>query len=114
VRPEQPLHFHDPANVVKTLDRMYRIFRGNVSYGNLNHSDEGRNIDGWPVVGVITPGAINTEFAVTHGLGRIPVGFHVVNKNKSVDIYQSTTPWTKTTIYLKASVITATVTLFIF
>lgn len=114
MRPEQPFHFHDPSNVTKTLQKMYKIFRGNVSYGNLTSTDEGRNVDGWPVTGVVTPGVADTTFSVTHGLGRIPVGFHVMSKNKAVDVYESGTAWTNTTISLKASVATATVKLFIF
>lgn len=114
MRPEQPFHFHDPENVTKTLQRTYRILRGNVSYGSLVPKDDSRNIDGWPVTGVVTPAVADTAFSVTHGLRRVPVGFHVLSKNKAVDIYESGVAWTTTTISLKASVASATIKLFIF
>lgn len=114
MKSEKVFSWHDPANVVKTLERVHKILRGNVSYGNLTITDEGRNVDGWPVTGVVTPAVADTTFSVTHGLGRIPVGFHVMSKNKAVDVYESGVAWTNTTISLKASVATATVKLFIF
>ncbi len=113
MKPQAPLSAHEPSDTTKVLQRTYKILRGNVSYGNLDPTDVGRNIDAYPVKAT-TPGVINTEFAVTHGLNRIPVGFHVVNKSGIVDLYQSTTPWTTTKIYLKASVININVTLLIF
>jgi hypothetical protein len=113
MKPEAPLHWHDTQNVTKTLQRVYKILRGNVSYGSLTAGDVGQNVDGYPVT-LTTPVAPNTEFAVNHGLNRIPVGFHIMNKLASVDVYKSTTPWTKSTIYLKATVALVSVTLFIF
>lgn len=113
MKPEKPLPYHETSNVTRVLERFHKVLSGNVSYGNLNPLDVGRNVDVYPAK-TITPGVINTEFAVAHGLNRIPVGFHVVNKNGAVDVYQSTTAWTKNTIYLKADVININITLLIF
>jgi len=51
----------------------------------------------------VTP---DTEDTIVHGLGRIPVGFLVVDKDKAGDIYDGGTAWTDTNIYLKCSVAT--------
>jgi hypothetical protein len=113
MKPQAPLPHHEEFDITRVLQRTYKILRGNISYGNLDPTDSGRNIDIYPAKAT-TPGVINTEFSVAHGLNRIPVGFHVVNKSGVVDLYQSTTPWTTTKIYLKASVININVTLLIF
>lgn len=113
MKPEAALSWHEPRRVVRNLQSMYKVLRGNVSYGTLDPGDVGQNIDGYPATAT-TPVAINTEFAVKHGLNRVPVGFHVVNKNGSVDVYKSTTPWTAKTIYLKATTASINITLFIF
>jgi hypothetical protein len=113
VKPEAPLQWHSSEHVTKSLQRMYKVLRGNVSYGNLNVNDTARNVDGYPVK-VTTPGVANTEFPVSHGLNRIPVGFHVMTKNGATDVYQGVTAWTKTQIFLKATGIGINVTLFVF
>lgn len=113
MKPEQVLQWHSEQHVVKSLQRTYQILRGNVSYGTLVPGDPGQNISGYPVT-VTTPGVANTEFAVTHKLNRVPVGFHVMTKNGPTDVYQSTTLWTKTQIFLKATGTNVKVTLFIF
>lgn len=63
---------------------------------------------------VTTPGTANTEFTVNHGLGRVPVGYLVVGRDKAAIIYNSTTAWTETAIYLKCNVATVAIRLLIF
>lgn len=114
MRPESPLQWHDPDNVTKTLQRVYKILRRNVSYGNFTPGDPGQNIDGYPAKAT-TPGAAGTEFAVAHKLSRVPNGFHVVTKNGATDIYQSRTSLgDMNNIYLKATGTGVSITLFIF
>jgi hypothetical protein len=56
----------------------------------------------------------NTEFAVTHDLGQIPVGYiDVGTKDKAGVLYKGTTAWTTTTIYLKCSIASTTCLIFI-
>lgn len=110
---EKVLPFPDPKNTHRVLERVHKVLSGNISYGTLSPVDKGRNIDVFPATAT-TPGVINTEFAVSHGLNRIPVGFHLINKSGSVDVYQSTTAWTKNKIFLKATVININITLLIF
>ena len=56
----------------------------------------------------------NTEDNVTHTLGRIPIGFIIINKDKACDIYKSTTAWSTTNIYLKCTAASSAVTIIIF
>lgn len=113
MRPESPLQWHEPKHVVKNMQRVFKVLRGNISYGNMNAGDTGRNIDGFPATAT-TPAVANTEFSVNHGLGRVPVGFHVVNKDGSTDVYKGTTAWTSSKIFLKSTGINIHITLFIF
>lgn len=59
-------------------------------------------------------GSANTEDAVAHLLGRIPVGFIVTSRDKAGIVYASGTAFTKTNLYLKVSVTTVAVKLLVF
>lgn len=102
-------------------DRVYDILNGGVSSGgnaNVNvftpgiHTIPG-NTD-TVHVSVQAPGTANTEFAVTHNLGRIPVGYRVAGRNNVGNCYNSTTAWTTTQIFLKCDVIGTQFTLEIY
>ncbi len=59
----------------------------------------------------VTP---DTEDSVSHDLGRVPVGFVVVSRDKGGVVYNSGTTNTKTTIYLKCTVASTAVTILVF
>ena len=61
-----------------------------------------------------TNGTANTEDTVAHTLKRVPIGFLVLNSNKSANLYDSGTAWTTMNIFLKADVTSATVKVMIF
>lgn len=63
---------------------------------------------------VTTPATPDTEYEVMHGLGVIPSGFIVIDKDKAADTYRSGTAWTDEKIYLKTNVATATLTILVF
>lgn len=65
-------------------------------------------------VTVTTPGTPDTEFSVAHGLGVVPTGFLVIDKDKAGDTYRGTTAWTAEQIYLKNDVATVALTLLVF
>jgi hypothetical protein len=90
-----------------------RILSGNVSYGSATvNTDLSKNINGcWALVA--NSGTANTTFSVTHELGRIPIGFHVMRNNTAGVVFDSGTAWTATTISLKCSAANATLTLFL-
>jgi len=59
-------------------------------------------------------GAADTEFSITHELGRVPVGYLVKKIDKGGVIYESGTAWTSETIYLKSTIANCNVTLYIY
>jgi hypothetical protein len=98
-----------PARV--TLRNHARVLTGNISFGQSN-TDMGKNTDTAYASGTSDP-TPNTTFSVTHQLGRIPIGFIVITKNKAGDFYASGTAWTATTISLKCTVASVTFTLLL-
>lgn len=56
----------------------------------------------------------DTEDTVAHGLGKVPSGFIVVNKDKAGVLYDGGTTWTSTNIYLKSNVASTTYKIRVF
>jgi len=103
-----------PDTFKGTLRRLYetlaKTVNGQISFGDGTHRE---NIDGnW--VSVTTPGTANTDFTVNHALGRVPVGYIVVDKAAAVDVYTGSVGATKTQLTLRATVINVAIQLFIF
>lgn len=71
------------------------------------------NIDGAPV-SFISSATPDAENAVTHHLGRIPVGFMMMYLDKPSIVYAGPTAWTATTIYLRANIATVVVRMIVF
>lgn len=91
----------------------------NISFGTTTaNTDPDMNMQCWKATGT-TPGGANTEFAVTHNLKHVPIGFFVLSTDKAAHIYKSTTAWTAATnsslgtIYLKCDVATVAFTITI-
>jgi len=83
-----------------------RALAGLIEFGpTMTNNEQSRNIQCSKATGV-TPGVANTEFSVNHTLGRIPITFFGHTNNGGV-LYQSTTAWTKTKIFLKCTTATA-------
>jgi len=77
-----------------------KILNGLFSFGDGTNRD---NIAGnW--VNVTTPVAPNTDFAVNHNLGQLPVGYLVMQKSAACDVYTGSVAATKTQITLRATV----------
>ena len=71
------------------------------------------------LLGIGAPGAANTEFTVTHGLGGeygpvTPRGYLVVRRNAAASLYISGTDWTDTTAYFKSDTALARFTVLFF
>src|SRR5262245_21029001 len=82
---------------------------GGLGFGDGINSD---NIFGvW--VSYTSNAVANTEDAVTHNLGLVPVGFLVMDQDKAGVFYRSGTAWTSTQIFLKCSLATVVVKMFI-
>jgi hypothetical protein len=57
----------------------------------------------------------NTEDTVTHNLGRVPIGFLVIERNKAGTVYSSSkASWSSTKMYLKCDVGDTATTLLVF
>lgn len=65
-----------------------------------------RNLDVSKAQGT-TPGTANTEFAVAHILNRVPITIVGQDTDNGGLLYRGTTPWTKTTAYLKSTTASA-------
>ena len=95
------------------LQKMWRnlslIINGQISFGDgINRN----NIDGvW--ANVTTPVAPNTDFTITHNLGRLPVGYWIMYKDRAVDVYTGSVAATFSTLTLRATVASAVIRLFI-
>lgn len=98
-------------NDKRFYESLQKIFKGNISYGH-GIGGQDQNIEGM-MVDVPTTGLINTEFVVTHNLGRIPLFYDVKYINAACSIYDSGTPWTITKAFFKCSVANIHTRLFI-
>lgn len=100
-------------DLLLTLKRQHeeiaRALNGRIGFGD---GTESENIEGtW--ISVTTPGTPNTDFTVTHGLGRLPVGHLVMSKAAAVDVYDGSVAATVSQITLKATVAGVDIKLFI-
>jgi hypothetical protein len=96
------------------LAKMWRNLISTVINGHLGFGDGTLrdNIDGtW--ASVTAPVAPNTDFTITHNLGRVPVGYWVMQKDRACDVYTGGVAATKTQITLRATVASAVLKLFI-
>ena len=85
-----------------------RVIGGQISYGaTMSNNEQDRNIFCFKATGT-TPGVANTDFSVTHSLGRIPITIDAQDTNNGGLIYRSpVTPWTKTTATFRCTTASA-------
>jgi hypothetical protein len=63
---------------------------------------------------IVTPGAANVEFTVGHNLGRTPINY-IWNVDQNCVVYDSRrVNWTAQQMFLKCSVVSATLYLIVF
>ena len=73
-----------------------------------------KSLDKTSYVDVTSPGTVDTEFTVEHGLGYIPSGVDVISQDKAAITYKGTTVWDTNKIYLKTNVATVALRLRIY
>ncbi len=85
-----------------------RVLGGQVSFGaTMSNAEQDRNMFCSKASGT-TPGVANTDFAVSHGLGRLPITLAGWDTNNGGVIYRSpATAWTKTTATLRCTTVSA-------
>lgn len=93
----------------KLWTQLAKVVNHGISFGNPTSGAD--NISGaWFI---FTTPAPNTDFVITHNFGRVPVGYLVMTKSASVDIYTGSVPSDDTTITLRATVAGVVVSMFI-
>lgn len=116
-----PVQLKDPPRPTEkwwtSLQQIYQLvakaINGNIEFGSLQSGPV--NINGvWK--SAVTPAGVNTDFIVTHNLGRPAFSYLVTAKNAACDVYTSPTAngLPNTQIILRATTGTATLTLFLF
>lgn len=78
--------------------------------GNITFSD---NMD-VVFVTYASNASANTEDTLSHSLGKVPTGYIVYSKNKAGTIYDGSTTWTSSNIYLKCDTSSVTFKLIVF
>jgi hypothetical protein len=72
---------------------MVREFNGRIVFGD-NIKASGPSVVAFTGAGVME---------VIHNLGQVPTGFIVINKSATCDVWQASTAWTETKIYLQSN-----------
>ena len=108
--------FKPPSQDIQ-IQKIVEAFQGRLTFlDTSNTAGDGRhseNLDG--EFQVFTTNAVaDTEETIAHGLGRLPVGFIVINLDKGANLYDGGTTWTSTTLYLKSDTASTTYTIWIF
>jgi hypothetical protein len=94
-------------NHISWTKNLVRVLSGNISFGSsMSNADLSANMNCWKASGT-TPGTSDTEFAVNHSLGRIPLTIGAQDTNNGGLLYRSTTAWTSTVVYLKCTTASA-------
>ena len=93
------------------MSQLFLSLQGRIRFGTGTDGDRGENMSG--EFQVVTTSTADTEFTVNHTLGAVPIGYLVLKTNKGGVVYDSGKAWTKTSIYLKCSAASATITLFL-
>jgi hypothetical protein len=110
----------DP-NQKRWVEDLYKLTNKNISFGTsvqyldnkLANSVQDQNMSG-VMVEVSDTGTANTTFGVIHNLGYIPKYYDVKYINGNGTIYDAvTSSWTTSEIFLKCSLATAHIRLFI-
>ena len=122
---ERKLQLPDPLKDVKTLPELIEAVRKyqsdfneallrftrrivDVLNGGIKITD---NFDAQIITVTLT--TANTEQTVSHSLKRVPNGYIVLSNDKAAIIYDGTSSWTSSAIYIRSSVNSTTVKLLI-
>jgi hypothetical protein len=98
----------DPLNLTRHSERLAKVLNGNVNYGStMSNKDADMNMNCAKFTGT-SPGAANTDFTLTHSLGRIPITINAQDTTNGGLIYRSpVTAWTKKTVTFRCTTASA-------
>jgi hypothetical protein len=109
VKPEQKSLDSFVQMIKNVYQNFSQVVNGSLGFGDGTNPD---NISGsW--INVTAPVAPNTDFTVNHNLGRIPVGYWAMQKDRACDVYTGSIAATSTALTLRATVASAVLRLFI-
>jgi hypothetical protein len=107
------------AQYQKDLDsdvkNLFFVTKGKTRFGDGDDGSAGENISG-EFQDLTSHASANTEFAVAHTIGSVPVGFITLYQDKAGSLYQAPstgTAWTSSNIYLKSDVSSLSAKIFI-
>lgn len=105
------------AQLLSSLNQFLREvahrFNGFISFGGGNHASWSGNIDG-QYIEITFPNVANTEMRIPHGLGRLPIGYWPVRKDRACNVYDgSDNTWGVEYMYVKCNKADAVVRLLI-
>lgn len=93
------------------ISNIFLALQGRIRFGDGDSGARGENMSG-EFITFTTAGA-NTEVVVPHTLSAIPVGRLIIRQDKAGSLYDSTTAWTKSNIYVKCDQATVTFRIFL-
>jgi hypothetical protein len=108
VRPQRNHSLVTPTfdTIAEWLRNHGRVLAGNLELG-VKNGDPSMNIRNWRATGT-TPGAANTDFTISHGLGFVPDSILTQDTDNGGVLYRSpVTAWTKTTVTLRCTTASA-------
>jgi hypothetical protein len=89
------------SRIFSALETLTAKFNNGISLGDGIHLSRAGNLDA-QTIEFISPDVANTEIAIDHSLGRVPIGFIPILQNANGRLYTSNFGgWSKNTIYLK-------------
>jgi len=94
------------------LGNVFEALKGRIRFGTGTSGDRGENISG-EFLDITTNATPDTEDAFSHTLGSVPIGYIVIGRDKAGVIYDGTTAWTSTSIYLRSDVATVAAKVFL-
>jgi hypothetical protein len=113
----QYVRTESPQSFLNRVFGLFGVVNGAIDIGvstQTNPTNYTGNLSGqW--VNVTAPGSANTEFSLTHSLGRIP-SFYWFIADRSCNLYQlpnTGTAWTSTKVYVKCDTASAVLRVFI-
>lgn len=95
-------------NVIRWNEINSRVMSGNISFGaTMQNQTPDQNLSVWKASGT-TPGTANTDFTITHSLGRVPLTIVGQDTDNGGLLYRSSvTAWTETSVTLRCTTASA-------
>jgi hypothetical protein len=98
---------------INTDLRNVMIFsEGRIRFGDGDNGHRGENISGEFHI-FTSLGTATAENTISHGLDSVPIGYIVINQNKSASLYSGTTSWTNENVYFISSSTLTSFTIFL-